>query len=640
MCGIAGALWTTAEAALPPEALARMVHALEHRGPDDHGFWRSEVRPRAGFADVPGVALGHRRLSIIDRAGSRQPLSNEDGTVWVVFNGEIYNYPELRHRLEGSGHQLRTQGDTETLVHLYEDEGPAFLRHLWGMFALAIWDGRKGELLLARDRLGKKPLVYRLEAGRLLFASEIKSILAAPGVPREIDPQAVDEYLTYQYVPHPRTIFQGIRKLPPAHYALWREGRLDVECYWSPDFTREVPRPAEEYRRELRSLLSDAVRRRLMSEVPLGAFLSGGIDSSIIAGLMQEASSTPVKTFSIGFPEAAYDETRFAREVAAKLGTEHHELRVEPQAMEILPRLAWHFDEPFADSSALPTWCVSQLTRQHVTVALSGDGGDELFAGYDRYRAIRLAAQVDRLPRGLRAMLGSRLWQRLPAGGPQRSWLRRLRRLTEALNLPPAARYLQWIAIFGETARAGLYTDEFIARLPPVDPVQFLEQALARSKGRDAVTAVSLADLVTYLPCDLMHKVDMMSMAHGLEVRAPFLDHRVVELAAGMPIDLKLRRGQGKRILRETFAEFLPESVKKRPKMGFGVPLAEWWRGELNGYLREVLLDPSTERRGYFRPEAVRRLVEEHENRTFDHAYRLWALLMFELWHREWGDGR
>ncbi len=638
MCGITGAIWTTPGAAIDAAVLERMTALVAHRGPDDRGCFESDLRLQPGLDPQPGVALGHRRLSIIDLAGSRQPLSNEDGTVWAIFSGEIYNFLSLRRRLEGSGHQFRTAGDAETIVHLYEDEGPEFVKHLWGMFAIAVWDGPRRQLTLARDRLGKKPLVYRLERERISFASELKCLLAVPGAPRDVDPAALDEYLTYQYVPHPNAIFRGIKKLPPAHYAVWRDGQFDVQSYWQPDFNRQIERPAADYRVELRELLTDSVRLRLQSDVPLGAFLSGGVDSSIIVGLMSQLSDRPVKTFSIGFPDADYDETRYAREVAQRFKTEHHELRIEPRALDILPKLAWHFDEPMGDSSAVPTWYVAEMARREVSVALTGDGGDELFAGYDRYRAVGLSALLDRLPSPLRYSLGAGIWQRLPSGAGPRSVLRKLMRFSAALSRPIARRYLDWIGTFRETDRAGLYSDDFLAKLPGVDPAEFLLRAWRRSAKRDPVTAASLADLVTYLPCDLMTKVDIASMAHGLECRMPLLDHRLVELAIAMPARLKQRWGRGKRILLETFCDLLPESVRKRRKMGFGVPLEKWLRVDLKDFARDTLLSPEALGRGYFRPDAVRQLVDQHQSGAKNHGYQLWSLLVLELWHRQWID--
>jgi len=638
MCGITGAIWTDPAKALEQDALRRMIEVLRHRGPDEEGDYVAELRRRPPREDLPGVALGHRRLAIIDVAGGRQPLANEDGSIQVILNGEIYNYRELRRRLEGAGHRFRTDSDTETLVHLYEDEGPKFLEHLVGMFAIAVWDARRGQLVLARDRLGQKPLVYRHEPGRLLFASELKSLLEVPGVPREIDPQALDEYITYQYVPHPRTIFRGIAKLPPGYRAVYRNDRLVIQPYWQPDFHTEESRPLEEYAHRLREAMTASVELRLQSEVPLGAFLSGGIDSTIVVGLMRQLCDEPVRTFSIGFPVAEYDETRYARIAAERFGTLHEEFRVEPDAMEILPRLVWHFDEPFGDSSAVPTWYVSQLGRRHVTVALTGDGGDELFAGYPRYKAAQLGGRFDRLPRLPRRVLAGRYWQHLPASPRQKCLRRQWKRFVEVLNESPARRYLDWISIFNERQRAELYSEEFVAALPDSDPVQFLSGPMSAGSHRGAVTATSLADLVTYLPCDLMTKVDVASMAHGLECRQPFLDHRVVELALRMPAELKFRRGRGKRILTETFADLLPKEIRRRPKMGFGVPLDHWFRHELKDFSRDVLLDSRTLERGCFRREAVAKLLDDHQSARFDHAYRLWSLLVLELWQRQWCD--
>ena len=579
MCGITGAIWNRPLAALDGATLERMTALVAHRGPDDSGRYASDCRLDGAEGATPGVALGHRRLSIIDLADSRQPISNEDGTIRLVFNGEIYNFRALRQRLEAAGHRFQTAGDAETIVHLYEEEGEDFAKHLWGMFAVAIWDAPRRQLILARDRLGKKPLVYCLQPNRLLFASELKCLLTVPGVSREVDPRAIDAYLAYQYVPHPQTIFRGISKLPPAHYAVWREGRLEVRRrYWQPDFNRQIDRPWDDYTAEVRELLTDAVRLRLQSDVPLGAFLSGGIDSSIIVGLMSRlAAEAPrasigdgrIKTFSVGFSDPQYDETAWAREVPTRFGTDHHELRLEPRAADVLPKLIWHFNEPFADSSAVPTWYVAELARSEVKVVLTGDGGDELFAGYDRYRAVRLAALLDRLPRPIKRLLASSPAQRLAAAGRRqdRSLLANGAAAT-VIERTPVRRYLDWVGIFDDVGRESLWSDEYKAQLGAHDPAEFLEQAWQAAAGRDAVTAASLADLTTYLPCDLLVKVDIASMAHGLECRQPFLDHRLVELAAVMPVGMKQRFGQGKRILRHALADLLPRGVRRRPKDG------------------------------------------------------------------------
>ncbi len=444
MCGIVGAAWTDEGKPLNEPGLAAMAARIAHRGPDDSGTYRDR-----------NAALGFRRMAIVDVAGGHQPLSNEDGTVWTVFNGEIYNFPALRRRLEARGHVLKSQGDTEVLVHLYEDEGPGFFSLLRGMFALAIWDAPRRTLVLGRDRLGQKPLVYRHDGRRITFASELKALLALPEAefPRRVDPIALDRYLTYGYVPHPGTILEGVYKLPPAHYAVWHEGALTLSPYWEPDWNAEPDlAPGEDVER-LRALLTDAVAEQMVADVPLGAFLSGGVDSTIIVGLMQAASTRPVKTFSIGFDDPAFDETRYAEAAAKAIGTEHHAFRVEPRAWETLPALAEQFDEPFADSSALPTWYVSRETRREVTVALTGDAGDELFAGYDRYRGVALAAMLDRLPEGPRGVLGGPVARALPASVKAKTRLRKVRRWLEGIGEEPVARYARWVCQFDEPAR-------------------------------------------------------------------------------------------------------------------------------------------------------------------------------------------
>jgi asparagine synthase (glutamine-hydrolysing) len=614
-----------------------MLHRIVHRGPDDAGVYRDNH-----------AALGFRRLAIVDLKGGHQPLSNEDGTVWTIFNGEIYNFPSLRHRLEARGHTLRSTGDTEVLVHLYEDEGTGMFSLLRGMFALAIWDAPRRTLILARDRLGQKPLLYRDDGACLSFASELKSLLALPEgqFPREVDPLAIDEYLTYGYVPQPRTILQGVRKLPPAHFAVWHEGTLRIERYWSPDWNHERRRPIAEDIEELRSTLTDAVREQMIADVPLGAFLSGGIDSTIIVGLMQQVSNRPVKTFAIGFTDSAYDETHYAELAARHLGTEHHKFVVEVKAWETLPALAWQFDEPFADSSALPTWHVARETRRAVTVALTGDAGDELFGGYDRYRALALTEVFHSLPATPRRWIGGTVTRVLPRTAKSKSRLRALERLFERINEPAGPRYLGWMSNFDEASRVGLYSHAQLDSMATAaslqadavsgDPAAILARACAMANRRDPVTQAMVGDILTYLPGDLLVKVDLASMAHSLECRGPFLDHRVVELAAAMPLDRKLRfrPGRSKVVLKQAFGHLLPKPIRTRPKMGFGVPVGRWFRDDLKSELREVLLDRSTIGRGIFRSEPIERLVEEHTEGRREHGHRLWALIMLELWFR------
>ncbi len=634
MCGICGAAWTQPSRELSDGSLSSMIARLEHRGPDDSGSYLDE-----------GVALGFRRLAIVDVAGAHQPLSNENGTVWTVFNGEIYNFPALRHRLEAKGHTLRSRGDTEVLVHLYEDEGPSFFKLLRGMFAIALWDSAKQTLVLGRDRLGQKPLVYRIDPDRISFASEMKALLALPegDLPRVVDPRSVDQYLTYGYVPHPHTILQGVYKLPPAHFAVWSGGTMAMDRYWEPDWDRQVDRPEAEDVEALRQTLISAVTEQMIADVPVGAFLSGGIDSTIIVGLMQKVSSRPVRTFSIGFDDPAFDESSYAEMAAAHLGTEHHSFRVKPEAWATIPKLAGQFDEPFADSSALPTWFVSEETRKEVTVALTGDAGDELFAGYDRYRAVAIATLLDRLPEGARNTLAGPVARSIPASSRAKTPLRRVRRLLEGIAEAPEVRYLRWMTVFDEPARLGLYTSEFDDRLASAggaDPAKLLAEALDVAPSRDPVTRATIADLLMYLPNDLLVKVDLASMAHSLECRAPFLDHRVVELALAMPVErkLRLRGGRSKVVLKEAFADLLPPAIRTRPKMGFGVPIDRWFRNELKDELRAVLLDPVALGRGLFREEAVAALIDDHQSGRKDHAYRLWALLMLELWFRTYLD--
>lgn len=638
MCGIAGAIWWQPSQAIAAETLQRMTDSIRHRGPDadGHYFWPSRDAQNA----PTGVALGHRRLSIIDVAGSAQPLGNEDGSVQIVFNGEIYNYLELRADLLRAGHQFRTDGDTEVIVHLYEQHGLDFVRHLRGMFALAIWDSNQQRLIIVRDRLGKKPLHYRLDNGRLSFASELKALLQIPGVPRTLDRQSVLRFLTLQYVPHPHCMLEGFSKLPPATIGVLQHGQLKLQTYWAPPFDQPEPgrTRVEDWQDELRSTLTEAVRLRLRSDVPLGAFLSGGVDSTIICGLMQTQLDRPVQTFSIGFPVAAFDEREYARQASQHLGTEHHEAVVTPDALSILPELIWHYDEPFGDSSAIPTMYLSRMTRQNVTVALTGDAGDELFCGYDRYRAARVTGMADILPRWMRH-LASSVISRMPASTQHRSFSRRLKRLMESLAQDPERRYLNWITIFNSSRLEWLVTPELWKLAQNEDPAACIFAAYEKFPQRDFITRTTATDVQTYLPCDILTKVDIASMAASLECRCPMLDHKVVELAARMPIEVKQTMKQSKKVLVDTFKDLLPETIQTRKKMGFGVPIDHWFRAELKPLLYDVLLSERCLSRGLLNPVAVQTLVHEHTSGTMDHAYRLWNLLCLELWQRMMIDG-
>lgn len=633
MCGITGSVWLRDDRRVDNESIQRMTHVIAHRGPDDSQTW-TDPSHCDGQGRRMGVALGFRRLSIIDLEGARQPMANEDGRVRMVFNGEIYNYQTLRQRLQGSGHRFATEGDGESILHLYEDIGTDCFSQLNGMFAIAIWDATRNRLVLARDRIGQKPLYYSFKDGRLVFGSELKSLATLPGVCREIDPAAIDEFLTYQYIPHPGTIWKGVHKLPPGHFAVLDSSGFRVERYWNYDPSIEHAIGHGEAVERLRELLSDAVRLRMRSDVPLGSFLSGGIDSSLITALAGDCTDQPLKTFSIGFSVADFDETAYAARVAEHLKTDHTRFEVTPDAIGILDKLVWHYDEPFGDSSAVPTWYLSELTAQSVKVALSGDGGDELFAGYERYRALWLSQKLQRLfP--IHKLPGIHAIQRLPGSNRQRSLVRRGKRFLEALGQPIVQRYLNWLQIFPESMRASLYTDEFVAELPGEDPAAFLESVWSRSEGRDIVTRASTSDVLSYLPCDLMTKVDIASMAHGLEVRQPLLDYRVVEFAASLPVGFKFRGRRGKLLLQDTFAERIPAEIFTRPKMGFGIPIGQWFRNEFRPLVHETMLADDAKIGRFFRREAVAELVQAHESGKQNHGYRLWNLLVLETWLRQ-----
>lgn len=635
MCGICGMMgFGRAAEKVDERLMLDMCETLRHRGPDDAG-WRVES---FGAPDRPArVGIANARLSIIDIEGGHQPISNEDGSILVVNNGEIYNFRELRADLEKSGHEFTSHSDTEVLAHLYEERGAAMLGDLRGMFAMAIWDARRSELFIARDRLGQKPLHYLHDDERFIFASEIKSILRAPNVDRSVDRQALFHYLTFQYVPHPLTMFTGIRKLPPANYAIISERGMETHEYWRPPFGEKLTGGRDELAAQLRELLFEATRYRMISDVSLGAFLSGGIDSSVIVAIMSQLSDRPVKTFSITFNEADYDESRWARMVAEHCGTEHREFEVRPDALEVLPLLGWHYDEPFADSSAVPTYYVSRETAAHVKVALTGDAGDECFVGYPRYRAVKLGAMFDRLPGFVRRSL-PRIAGAMPSSLGIRTLRRRAKRFLEAMNLPPIERYMRWVSIFDDERRGALCSPEFLRLVEGASSVDIFRDEYRESGEEDFIAATTFVDMRRYLPDCLMVKTDIASMANSLETRSPFMDHKVVEFASRLPVSLKLRGWNSKYLLKYAFRDMLPPPILKRAKRGFGAPVAEWFRGELRGPAEEMLLSDRFNARGYFRPEYVRELLAEHVEGRFDHGYRLWSLLMLERWHRRFID--
>ncbi len=589
---------------------------IRHRGPDQ------------GSTDALGACvLGHQRLVVVDPELGYQPVANETGDVIAVFNGELYNFPALREELAARGHDVRGRGDTPVIPHLYEEHGPRFVERLEGMFAIALWDAPRGRLVLARDRLGKKPLVWtRLADGTLAFASELKALLGLPGMHREPDLAALDAYLALQYVPGLRTGLRGVQRVEPGSLLVVEGDTQNAERYWEAE--PEQPPPSDEaWRERVREEVTAAVRKRLVADVPLGALLSGGIDSAIVVALMAQASAAPVRTFTVGFADERYDERPFARAVAERWSTRHEEVVLEPDAAATLPRLAAAFDEPLGDEAALPLFLICEAARREVTVALVGDGGDESFAGYERYAAMGLA---ERVPVPL-AAAGARLLRVLPAGRRERrSPVFRAARFLDAAATPRAERYGQLMQVFDLDRRATLWTEEAQAAIGTLTSPGFL---LGPPPAR-GIAGLQLLDLATYLPGDLLPKSDIASMAHSLELRSPLLDHRVVELGLALPDTLKQQGREGKVALRRAFAAELPPSVAERGKTGFGVPLARWFRGELAPLAREVLLDERARARGWFRPAAVAQLLDEHAAGRADHGHRLWTLVMLELWQR------
>jgi asparagine synthase (glutamine-hydrolysing) len=628
MCGIAGFVSRNEhrEMAAARAVLDRMCRVIAHRGPDDQGMLVDER-----------VALGMRRLSIIDLPGGHQPMSGCGGAVTIVFNGEIYNYRELQRELESRGHQFKTHSDTETIVHTYEEYGASCVEHLRGMFAFAIWDSRSRELFIARDRVGKKPLYYTITpGGTLMFGSELKSLREHPEFRAEINLEALDAYLTFGYVPDPLTIFRDVHKLPPGHYLMFKDDRVRVEQYW--DFPYEHPqqnpaRSEDECLEELRELLDEAVRLRMEADVPLGAFLSGGVDSSTVVGLMSRHASQPVKTFSIGFHEDSYNELKYARIAAERFGTDHHEFVVTPDICEIVDDLVWHFDEPFADSSAIPTYMVSKLAREHVTVALSGDGGDELFAGYTRYALDRKRSGFANLPRVVRQGVMQPLGRNLPHGAWGRNYLHNV-------ALDPLDRYIEDVSVFTRLNRPSLYTKSFQQQLGTSEAAQRFRELAARSRADASLDPLLYLDSKTYLPGDILTKVDRMSMAVSLEARVPLLDHKLIEfVCTRIPASMKMKGLETKHIFKRAVRDLVPTEILDRPKQGFGIPIDQWINQQLRERVRGTLTEPRTMQRGYVEPRYVQLLLDEHERGRRDHATELWTLFMLELWQRKFVDG-
>jgi len=618
MCGIAGILGTSANPATMQD-LRPMCTAITHRGPDDEGFYLSG-----------SVGLGMRRLSIIDLATGHQPVRNEDGSVWVVLNGEIYNYRLLRRELESRGHRFYTATDTEVIVHLYEEYGPDCVKKLRGMFAIALWDDRQQKLLLFRDQVGVKPLFYGHVNGRFVFASELKAILQLPGINKNLNWSAVNHLFSFLSTSASESIIDGIHKLEPGYMLSISPGRAaTISRYWDVEFDPDYSKSESYYIEGLRHLLDESVRLCMISDVPLGAFLSGGVDSSAVVATMARLGTAPVKTFSIGFPEKEYNELEYARQVSQMFGTEHHELVVEPDILGIIEDMTWHLDEPFGDSSAIPTYMVSKLAAQHVKVVLSGDGGDELFAGYDRYLVeARERKRNHYIPDMARSLLGT-LGNIMPEGMKGRNFIRHN-------ALEGAERYLDGQTLFGRQQQGKLFRSEISEQVLETEPWRELASSLTRP-GMHWLSALQYLDFKNYLPLDILTKVDRMSMAHSIEARVPLLDHTLVEFAATIPPEMKLRNGRTKDIFKRVLQDVLPESILDRKKQGFAVPLGKWFRGQLAEFVRDLLLSETSRSRAIFNTDYIERILVMHAGgRQLD--LHIWTMISFELWCRTFLD--
>jgi asparagine synthase (glutamine-hydrolysing) len=623
MCGICGVVNSHPNNPINELVLREMCRVIYHRGPDDDGYY---IDGQAG--------LGMRRLTIIDLVTGDQPMANEDQTVQVVFNGEIYNYLNLREKLVGKGHQFKSKSDTEVIVHAYEEYGVQCPEFFNGMFAFALWDASRRRLLLVRDHLGIKPLYYWLGKKSIIFGSELKSVIAHPDVPRIIDLAALDQFLTLEYIPAPKTIFEGVKKLPAGCLLVYEHGEAAIKEYWD---LPEINPPDDEnvVAEMLIELIDDAVRMQLMSDVPLGAFLSGGIDSSTIVASMSKASASPVKTFSIGFDDATYNELPYARAVAQRFNTEHREEILEPNIADVAERLVRHLDEPFGDFSIFPTFLVSEVARREVKVVLSGDGGDELFGGYDTYVAQEMDRYYQYLPTRLRQKVLPGLMNRIPPRPAKKGLINKTKRFVEGAALSSALQHTRWMQFLTPQDKAALYKPSLRDSLNGQNSTAPLELYFRRKASDDPLIQQQYVDLKTYLVDDILTKVDRMSMAVSLEARVPLLDFRIVELAVNLPANMKLNRGQTKRILKRAMVERLPSEVLNKPKQGFSIPLKNWLKGPLKPMMEDLLASDRITRRGYFNPDCVSRWVSDHLDGTMNHSHRLWALMVFELWNEQ-----
>ncbi len=619
MCGICGVTYFDRERNVLEHLVKSMCDVIRHRGPDDEG-WITKGN----------YGIGMRRLSIIDLFTGRQPISNEDDSIWIVFNGEIYNHVELRNKLIKKGHKFQTKCDTEVIVHAYEEYGEECPKKLNGMFGFAILDLKKQILFLARDRLGIKPLYYYHDSKKFAFGSELKSILQVPNIPREVDLRALDLFLTFEYIPSPYSIFQGIRKLPPGHSLTLKDGRINIREYWDLDFD-EKDIPEGELCEQLLELFQDAVKIRLMSDVPLGAFLSGGIDSSAIVAMMSRVMDRPVKTFSIGFKEDTYNESHYAQQIANHFNTEHHVEIIEPNALELAEKLVGFLDEPFGDFSIFPTYLVSKMARKHVTVSLSGDGGDELFAGYDTYIANKAGRAYERLPRLLRNAMHPIL-SRIPPTEKKKGLINRAKRFVEGMELPADLEHTRWMIFLQEGEKIKLYSDDLQDTLNGSDSFEFIRNYFNRVNTSDPLNRQLYVDIKSYLVDNILVKVDRMSMATSLETRVPFLDHRFVEFSATIPSRLKLQGKNTKYLFKKAMGDVLPPQILNRSKEGFSIPIKNWLKEDLKPLMLEVLDQQKIKREGFFNTNYVEQLKKEHLSGKENHSHRLWSMMVFGIW--------
>ena len=619
MCGICGVTYFDRERNVSELEVKGMCDVIRHRGPDDQG-WITKGN----------YGIGMRRLSIIDLFTGRQPISNEDGSIWIVFNGEIYNHMELRDELVKKGHTFQTKCDTEAIVHAYEEYGEDCPKKLNGMFGFAILDQKKQTLFLARDRLGIKPLYYYHDSGKFAFGSELKSILQVENIPREVDKRALDIFLTFEYIPSPYSIFEGIRKLPPGHSLTLKDGRITIKEYWDLRFD-EKETPEDDLCEQLLDLFQDAVKIRLMSDVPLGAFLSGGIDSSAIVAMMSRVMDRPVKTFSIAFKEDTYNESPYAQQIADRFNTEHHVEVIEPNALELTEKLVGFLDEPFGDFSIFPTYLVSKMARKHVTVSLSGDGGDELFAGYDTYIANKAGRAYERLPGLLRGAMHPIL-NRIPPTEKKKGLINRAKRFVEGMQLPPDLEHTRWMIFLQEAEKPKLYSDDLQDVLNGSDSFEFIRSYFNRVNTTDPLNRQLYVDIKSYLVDDILVKVDRMSMATSLETRVPFLDHRFVEFTATIPSRLKLQGKSTKYLLKKAMQGILPPEILNRGKEGFSIPIKNWLKTDLKSLMLEVLEPQKIKREGFFNANYVEELKKEHLSGKENHSHRLWSMMVFGIW--------